>query len=516
MSWCDLSSSVECPRTAHRVRWYGSWNGSTDASRTTDFETELRMLGLADDFGLSLVVLAAVFATAALIRRWAGPLRALFIPTAVIGGFVVLALGPEGLGRVTGGYGAFSAETFTVWKTLPGLLINVMCASLLLGERLPALPKIWAISGSHVIVGGAMSAGQFAIAGLLTMLVLEPFFGFSSKAGALIEMAFAGGHGTLAGLTPVLIQYDAAELLEVGLGLATIGMVTGIVVGTMLVNYGIKSPTISVARQNPPSPDEDLDIDHHLPGPDDEPLDEWKGMTQVTAAAVFLGVAIGVGIVLLEILRFAFNAMGSSFFDKFPLFPFTILGGVLVQLWAARFQFEWAVNRRAVEGLGGIATDGIVICAIGTLSVTALGAHLGPLIVLAVASVAWSVFLTMVVARRLFRRNWFEHALAEFGESQGNVATGFVMVDMVDPARHTDVVRAYSYRQLMTRPLVGGGFITALAVPVIAAWGLPLFTLGSAVATIALIVWGMRRTSAVDSAPLIDAHAGTRSHAVHR
>jgi ESS family glutamate:Na+ symporter len=50
-------------------------------------------------------------------------------------------------------------------------------------------------------------------------------------------MSFAGGHGTLAGLAPVLEKYDADELLEVGLGLATMGLVTGIVVGTMLVNY---------------------------------------------------------------------------------------------------------------------------------------------------------------------------------------------------------------------------------------------------------------------------------------
>jgi ESS family glutamate:Na+ symporter len=416
---------------------------------------------------------------------------------------------------VSGGDGLFSPETFGVWKALPGLLINVMCASLLLGERLPPLRKLWSISGSHVIAGAAMSGGQFAIAGIITMLVLEPVFGFSNKAGALIEMSFAGGHGTLAGLTPVLIKYDARDLLEVGLGLATIGMVTGIVVGTILVNYAIKSPTISVARQTPPSPDEDLDIDHHLPGPDDEPLDEWKGMTQVTASTVFLGVSIGVGIVLLAIFRVAFSAMGSNFFDMFPLFPFTIVGGVLVQVGAERFHFEWAVNRRAVEGLGGLATDGIVVCAIGTLSLSALGANIGPLIILAAASVAWSVFMVLVIARRLFPRNWFEHAIAEFGESQGNVATGFVMVDMVDPARHTDVVRGYSYRQLITRPLIGGGFITALAVPLIAAWGLPIFTLVTAVASLLLILWGIRRTSA-RTAARSNARAARPSHAVNR
>ena len=311
------------------------------------------MLGSAEDFGLSLVVLSLVFAGAALIRRWSRPLRALFIPTAVIGGFLALALGPEGVGRFTGGDGIFSTATFAVWKTLPGVLINVMCAALLLGERLPPLKTIWNISGSHVIMAGIMSGGQFAVASILTLLLLEPVFGFSSKAGALIEMAFAGGHGTLAGLTPVLMKYEAGELLEVGLGLATIGMVTGIVVGTMLVKYAINSPSISVARQNPPSAAEDLDIDHHLPGPDDAPMDEWRGMTQVTAAAVFLGVSIAVGIALLEVFRWAFGLLGSDFFDMFPLFPFTILGGVIVQLCAVRFGFEWAVNRRSVEGLGG-------------------------------------------------------------------------------------------------------------------------------------------------------------------
>jgi hypothetical protein len=45
------------------------------------------------------------------------------------------------------------------------------------------------------------------------------------------------------------------------------------------------------------------------------------------------------------------------------------------------------------------------------------------------------------------------------------LACGFVMLDMVDPSRQTDVARGYSYRQIITRPILGGGFMTALAVP---------------------------------------------------
>jgi hypothetical protein len=58
-------------------------------------------------------------------------------------------------------------------------------------------------------------------------------------------------------------------------------------------------------------------------------MDEWQGMSQVTAAAVALGVAIAVGIVLLELFRRLFDLFGSDFFEKFPLFAFTIIGGVL-------------------------------------------------------------------------------------------------------------------------------------------------------------------------------------------
>ena len=76
---------------------------------------------------------------------------------------------------------------------------------------------------------------------------------------------------------------------------------------------------------------------------------------------------------------------------------------------------------------------------------------------------------------------------------QGMLACGFVMLDMVDPARQTDVVRGYSYRQILTRPVLGGGFLTALSVPLIARIGLPAFTIVAAAITVALIAWGIKQ-----------------------
>jgi hypothetical protein len=114
-------------------------------------------------------------------------------------------------------------------------------------------------------------------------------------------------------------------------------------------------------------------------------------------------------------------------------------------------------------------------CVIGTLSLAPLGANIGPLIILAPDDQCHENAPPHRCNRRIFTQHWFEHSIAEFGESQGMLATGFVMVDMVDPSRQTDVVRDYSYRQIITRPILSGGFMTALAVPLIDAVGLPAF-----------------------------------------
>ena len=50
----------------------------------------------AQDIGLGIVTLSLVMAAASLIRRWTSILRSLFIPTAVIGGFLAMFAGPGG------------------------------------------------------------------------------------------------------------------------------------------------------------------------------------------------------------------------------------------------------------------------------------------------------------------------------------------------------------------------------------------------------------------------------------
>ena len=186
------------------------------------------------------------------------------------------------------------------------------------------------------------------------------------------------------------------------------------------------------------------------------------------------------------------SALGSDILDKMPLFPVAVIGGFIVQWVVTKTGQSHRVEKRAVEGISSIALDILLVCAIGTMSLATIGSNVPAIVVFTVIGVGWSVVSLIVLGKRFHREDWFEHAIADFGQSQGNVATGFVVADMVDPQRRTTTANAYGYKQLPYEPFLGGGLITALSVPIIVAIGLPWFTAISVVAVLVIGAWGVR------------------------
>jgi ESS family glutamate:Na+ symporter len=444
--------------------------------------------------GLAFVVLGPILALSILVRRYVPILGALFFPAPVIAGFLILLLGPQLLGAWTGTAGLIPQPILTVWSSLPGLLINVVFAAVMLGKRLPPIRRIWTESASHFILGSIFSFGQFALGALAVALILTPLFGLSPLAGSILELSFAGGHGTIAGMGQLLTEGGAPELIDLGLGLATISMVTGIVGGSIIVRWAVANPNIPVARTSPPQRAEGYDVDELQIAPADARSDSPdRGLGYVTAAFMFVAIAIAAAILLLEALRWLTGLVNVHVFDNFPLFPFTVIGGFVVQSSMTALGKDRLVDRKAVSGISAIALDLLIASAIGTMSLATLGANVPALLFLTAIAVAWSVVGTLWLGPRIHPINWFEHAVADFGQSQGNVATGFVLADMADPERHTNAANAYGYKQLTYEPILGGGILTAASVPLIARIGPLAFGAACALVTVLLILWGILR-----------------------
>ena len=141
--------------------------------------------------GLGLLLLAGLC-----LRAWIAPLRKLLLPVSVIGGFVGLAIGPYGADWVPG-------DVVSVWSGLPGVLINFVFACLFLGVTLPSTREFVHLGGPLLRFSAITSLGQYAVGAALTWLVLQPLFNTPELFACVLEVGFAGGHGTAAAMGPV-------------------------------------------------------------------------------------------------------------------------------------------------------------------------------------------------------------------------------------------------------------------------------------------------------------------------
>jgi ESS family glutamate:Na+ symporter len=71
---------------------------------------------------------------------------------------------------------------------------------------------------------------------IIALLFIEPLLQGNVLSGALIAIGFQGGHGTVAGLQQTFTSMDFENGFDLGLGIATIGLLSAIVFGAIMSN----------------------------------------------------------------------------------------------------------------------------------------------------------------------------------------------------------------------------------------------------------------------------------------
>lgn len=436
------------------------------------------------------------------VRRRVRRLRVLYIPNAVTAGVIGLLIGPQVLGKAFASgsrmsQGIFGEHIIAVWSKLPGLLINVVFAAILLGKHIPSVREIWKRSASQALFGATISFGQYAFGLLLAVAVLVPVFGMSELSGALLEISFSGGHGTAAGLSQTMADHGFAEGTDLALGLATVGLLAGILIGTVLINRAVRSPKLHVAREDSVDPHEashELDRMDTSPVPEEMQPDPATSPLTVTVGVILLAILLGwvikEALVGVEALVSG-KAADDTFMSEIPLFPFTIVGGALLQLAIVARGWSHLVPRSLVNQAAGFALDLLITAAIATVSLAAIGNNIGPFLLLIGVGLAWSITAVLYLAPRFYGERWFERAIGDFGQSSGTVASGFLLIDMSDPAAISGAKESYGYKQLLYEPFFGGGLVTALAIPIIAGIGATAACIGAFALTALCVVLGV-------------------------
>ena len=440
----------------------------------------------------SVVMLAAVFVVGYLVAR-APFVRRFYLPTALVAGLILLFLSPQVMGNINEEL-QLSSAFYEIWRQAPKYLINVVFACLFLAHPMMPIKKIWKTAGPQVAFGQMMAWGQYFFAGLMVVFILGPFFGMPPITASLLEISFEGGHGTVAGMSGVFDELNFADGKAIANGLATASLITSLILGLILINWGKRKGhlrpggLIKIARNKvyyhkiiSDLHDKGITLREHL-----TPKRIFSHIL-LALSAVGLGFLIHAALSQLEALTW--GKAGVVIMPFLPLFTFCMIGGMLVGEFARKMGMK--ISRTIVDLLSSIALSGLIMTAIGTMSLSFLDAHAEVFGLLYLTGVVWILFSFIFLARKMFPEYWFQNAIISFGQSMGMTATGLLFAQMVDPKNRTNAVESFGYKQLLFEPLMGGGIVTALSMPVIMVVGLPAFTAVCGVITVGWLMLGL-------------------------
>ena len=385
------------------------------------------------------------------------------IPIALLVGFFALCIGP---------YGPFSflpEEVTEIWIKLPTPLLTLVFATLMLGRPLPQVNGLLQPVASQALLGFFLGFGQYLVGGVVVLFILMPYLGVDPLMACLIEVGFEGGHGAAFVMGDSFEKLGFSSGLDLGLAMATIGLLSSTLLGSTLVIFGRLFGWVSLESNMKLEIGEESEISQGI-------LNQLK---QLAINLALAGFAVTLGLFMLYGLRFLSHYFGNTFqevISSFPVFPLALLGSFFIRFLLEKTGKTFYVSSIFQREIGIISTDLLITTAMAGLNLPLLLNDWIPLTVLALSGLTWNLGGMFLFSRMIFNDEWFERSITEFGNATGVAASGLLLLRLTDPRDVTNTLPIFSIKQLFLQPLLSGGLITVIAPVVINKIGLTGWT----------------------------------------
>lgn len=424
-------------------------------------------------------ILTFFMVLAHLLRSTVTWIRKLYLPSSLLAGLIGFAT--INLIKLSASAKDFLEEEVTLgWAELPSVLTNVVFTTLILGERVPSLREVRLVSGPQLCFGQIQALGQYLISGLLTGLWFIPVYNVAPEFAAVTPIGLEGGHGVAAGMKDSFVRHErTSEYYDLTLISATLGLFVGTLIGWGTVNYGLRFDKFSShASTKSRSVDGRTKIDWWsfnavYPRNKRPPLGQQtvasESLDSLSLHIGMIGVASAIGWVikqgLVQIEHTSSWLDENEFFSSFPMFPFSLVGALIVQSILDRLgdRFVIQLDRVTMEHISGLCMDYLVMSAIIELNISIRGELLTPFFISFTACCLWSI-IAMCTIGRLLPDMWLERALVETGLALGATATALLMLRMVDPDNKTLLLKSFCFKQMFHVLIVGGGVYTSTSI----------------------------------------------------
>ncbi|MCD7995555.1 MAG: glutamate:sodium symporter [Clostridia bacterium] len=366
----------------------------------------------------------------------------LYLPASVLGGMAGLLLGPSILN-----ISPIPGNWISDMSAYPGILIIPIIAAAPLGIHLPTRKEFANSVGPHFIVATSIVFFQLGIGVLIGGLCckympsLWPTFGLEGFAG------FWGGHAT-AGLLGNTLKGLGLSYWEDAQGVcvtvATLGIISGIVGGTILINWAARKNYTTVLKKPGDIPPE-LKRGYIS----DPAMQPSLGRTTVLPESINT-VAFHMACILSVCgIAFLVSNMLTRFsipiLQDFSVWLWALLLMLAVWIFMVKCKLDWLIDKKVVSHCTSLLMEFAVCSAIVSLPLKSVMAYIGPIIILSITMFLSTVIICVIpLGVRFLPDPWFECGIATYGQSCGVFMTGALLLRIADPDNKTDAISSFS------------------------------------------------------------------------
>lgn len=391
---------------------------------------ELHAVDLVYDFCIMSVLLFI----AKIIRVRVKVIQNLYIPTALLAGAFGLIFGKSCLNIIP-----FSGEI----SNYSAILIVVLFATLFLGSSRKASFKNMIQSvGDTFLVNASSEMCQFGLFILIGITALPLVFkNINLGFGLMLPSGFVGGHGTAAAIGSVFAENGWEEAISIGQTFATIGLLSGIVGGVILINIGARKGYTRIIKRISALPEE------MKTGLVPESKQEFFGKNTINAMSMDT-LTWHLTLILIAVggaywLNFGLNRLIPKL--SIPVYGLALICSIFLQKILQFCKLSHAVDKKIITHIGSSSTDFLVAFGVASINIKVIMKYWLPIVILAAVGIVWTVLWHVVISRRFFRNYWFERSMYIYGMSSGVLATGVILLRICDPNFETGVLEDFGF-----------------------------------------------------------------------
>lgn len=386
------------------------------------------------DFVYDFALISALLFVAKIIRAKVRFVQKLYIPSALIAGFLGLLLGEQFLNVIpfSGAISEYSA-----------VLIAVLFGSMFLGNKTKASFKSMMHNvGDTFLVNGAAEMGQFGVFMIIGAVALPLLFeGIHEGFALMLPSGFVGGHGTAAAIGGVFAQNGWEDAVSIGQTFATIGLLGGIVGGVTLINICARRGKMEVIKSVEALPEEMLTglVPQEKRTAVGENTVNSMSIDTLTWHLSLVLIAVGMAYAVNNVLKVVVPQV------SFPVYGLALLCSIALQALLRLVKLDQYVDKQVVTHIGSSATDYLVAFGVASINISVVAQYWMPILLLCVLGFIFVIVWYFVVSPRFFRSYCYERGIYIYGMSTGVLATGVILLRIADPEFKSGVLEDFGF-----------------------------------------------------------------------